>query len=83
MEFTERSQFKGGRGGKGGHKKPIQRGLLPKKGRAQTVCQFKWGTWQEKGGGMFLNGVDTRMHTMSPTKAVTLTVTGPCYFDSN
>ena len=41
----------------GDHRKPIQRGGLPKKGGggAWTVCQFR-GAWQEKGGGAFKKG---------------------------
>ena len=30
---------------------------------AWTVCKFKGGTWQERGGGALM-GVDTLMHTM-------------------
>ena len=35
----------------GFHKKPIQRGGgLSKNGGAWTVCKFKGGVWQERGG---------------------------------
>ena len=32
---------------------------------AWTVCRFKEGAWQERGGGVFEGAVDTPMHTMS------------------
>ena len=36
-----------------------------KRGGTWTVCQFKGGTWQERGGSVFEGGgVDTPMHTM-------------------
>ena len=49
----------------GGSRKISIEGRLPKKGGAWTVCRFKGGAWQERGGGVFEGvGVDTPMQTM-------------------
>ena len=47
-----------------GHKKPIEREGVPKKGALDSLQMWGRG-WQERRGGMFLRGVDTTMHTMA------------------
>ena len=37
-------------------------GGVRKKGWIWTVCRFKWGIWQKRGGGVFEGGVETPMH---------------------
>ena len=37
---------------------------MPAKGGPWTVCIFKGGAWQKRGGSVFFGGVDTPMHSM-------------------
>ena len=47
----------------GVHKKPVERGGLPKKGGLGQFADLR-GAWQERGGGVFERGIDAPMHTM-------------------
>ena len=51
----------------GVHKKPIDKGELPKKGEAWAVCRFK-RKLGKKDGSVFDEGVDTPMYTMKQNK---------------
>ena len=48
---------------------------MPKKEGAWTVCRFKGGAWQERGGGVFEGGgVDTLMPTMMQSSWMILVI---------
>ena len=69
--------------GGGSRKNNIEGGDCLKWG-AWTVCWFKGGAWQERGGGVLeWGGVDTPMHTKSYPKIIWHVLIQPSVIASN